>query len=786
MSTIQLPGLSTGIDTSQLIAQLMAVERRSLNLYTERQKTWEERKDTLNTLETKLSNLQNSIRALSDADELRAFSAASSDSDIVTAEASYNAFEGNHTVVVNQLATSERWVHTTGLEYAEDYVGEGTFIYSYNNKETSITTTDTTTLEELVGLINNDANNPGITASLLYYNNAYHLVLNGNDAGTDYRISVNSSSTHVLEAGSEFTFSGDNATLNTKITDLDQFGENTLTGGEVIEITGTDHNGNAITQVNLSVTGNTKLSHLIDEINDAFDGIAKATLENGKIVLTDKASGESSLSINLSYNANGSAATLSLPTMAVKTEGGSTTSSLANFSSSDFTQTQAAQNSLIKVDGFPTGSSVSEVQTMSRSTPPTSGTYMLTYEGQTTAEIAYNATAAEIQAALEALSTVNSGDITVAASANGLADGDVSFTFADTLGDVSMISINDSNLSPEGSSATITETTKGVPSYISRSSNTIDDVIHGVTLHLHDTTDESGEEITLTRDIESVKTKMNAFVQAYNLAVNFIKENTSYDENTKVAGILMGDYTVTSIKSGIRTPLIAQTNGFIEDIDSFLMPGQIGLEIDKDGLLALDTNVFDEAIAEDYMSVLSLIGADKTGSSNSNTIEYYGASSKYTTAGSYDVEVTVSGGTITSARIKLAGESTYRDMTVSGNIITGVSTFDDNGDPIYPENGLQLSVDLGHDGTFNASVRVKQGFTGALGDTLEKILKTTSGSIQIDQEYVKDQIESLQDRIELEEYRLDKKEKHLTERFSRLERTLTLLQNQMSALGLSS
>ncbi|MEJ2647032.1 MAG: flagellar cap protein FliD N-terminal domain-containing protein [Sedimentisphaerales bacterium] len=221
MATIQLPGLSTGINTTDLISQLMAVERRSLNLYTQRKETWEEKKDKLGTLETRLSNLRSSIRALSDGDALRAFSVASSDSDVVSAEASYNAFEGNHTVVVNQLANSDRWVHTAGLEYAEDYVGEGTFIYSYNNKETSITTTDATTLEDLVGLINNDANNPGVTAGLLYYNNAYHLVLNGNDAGTDYRISVNSSSTRVLEAGSELTASGDNATLSTSIIDLE-------------------------------------------------------------------------------------------------------------------------------------------------------------------------------------------------------------------------------------------------------------------------------------------------------------------------------------------------------------------------------------------------------------------------------------------------------------------------------------------------------------------------------------------------------------------------------------
>jgi len=786
MSTVNLTGLLTGIDTSEIIKQLIQAEGKTLDMYEKRLETWEERKENLSTLETKITNLQNSVEALSDANELRAFSTSSSDTDVLTAESSYNAYEGNHTVVIHQLANAERWVQTAGLEYAEDYVGEGTFIYSYNHQETIITTTESTTLEDLIGLINNDANNPGVTASLLYYNNAYHLVLNGNDAGTDYRITINESSTEVWQANSEFTVSNDNATLSTKIQDLDQFGSSPLEGDEVIEITGTDHNGNVIAQVNLSITSNTKLSHLIAEINDAFDGIAKATLENGKIVLTDKSAGTSGLSINLKYNANGSAATLTVPTMQFSAEGGASTANLDSFAFSDFTQTQAAQDSMIKVDGFPSASAVSEVQTMDRSPSPESGTYTLTYEGQTTEAIVYNASASEIKAALEALSTISVGDITVEGGTYGLADGAVTFTFADTLGDVSMIVVDGGSLEPSGSSVTMTETTKGVPAYISRSSNTIDDVIHGVTLHLHDTTDESGEQITLTRNIEAVKEKLEAFVKDYNLVVDYIKKTTGYDESDKTAGSLMGDYTVTSIRSQLRTPLISQTSGFIIDIDSFLMPGQIGLELDSDGLLSLDSNVFDEAIAEDYMGVLAIIGADKTGSSSSNTVEFYGASSKYTTAGTYDVQVEVSGGAITSAKIKLSSESTYRDATYSGNIITGDSTFDDNGYAVNPENGLQLSVDLGNNGTFTATVRVKQGFTGAMEDALDRMLKATIGSIDIDQEYVSDQIENIEDKIEREEERLERKEEQLTARYARLEKTLALLQNQMAALGLSS
>lgn len=55
----------------------------------------------------------------------------------------------------------------------------------------------------------------------------------------------------------------------------------------------------------------------------------------------------------------------------------------------------------------------SEVQTVTVTGSPTGGTYTLTFSGQTTAGIPYNATAAQVKSALEALSNVNVGDVTV-------------------------------------------------------------------------------------------------------------------------------------------------------------------------------------------------------------------------------------------------------------------------------------------------------------------------------------------------------------------------------------
>lgn len=55
-----------------------------------------------------------------------------------------------------------------------------------------------------------------------------------------------------------------------------------------------------------------------------------------------------------------------------------------------------------------------EVQTITITGTPTGGTYTLTFSGQTTAAIAYNAAAADVQSALEALSNIGVGDVTAA------------------------------------------------------------------------------------------------------------------------------------------------------------------------------------------------------------------------------------------------------------------------------------------------------------------------------------------------------------------------------------
>jgi hypothetical protein len=61
----------------------------------------------------------------------------------------------------------------------------------------------------------------------------------------------------------------------------------------------------------------------------------------------------------------------------------------------------------------PYAGATNEGQTVTITGTPTGGTFTLTWQGETTAAIAYNATAAAVEAALEALSAVNAGDVAV-------------------------------------------------------------------------------------------------------------------------------------------------------------------------------------------------------------------------------------------------------------------------------------------------------------------------------------------------------------------------------------
>lgn len=113
------------------------------------------------------------------------------------------------------------------------------------------------------------------------------------------------------------------------------------------------------------------------------------------------------------------------------------------------------------VTGAPSAGT-SEVQTVATTGIPTGGTFKLSFKGQQTAAIAYNADATAVDTALEALSTIGSGNVTCG---GGPLPTGVTVTFAGALAGraVPLLTLTDNSLTGGSSpTVTITETTPGV------------------------------------------------------------------------------------------------------------------------------------------------------------------------------------------------------------------------------------------------------------------------------------------------------------------------------------
>ena len=313
----------------------------------------------------------------------------------------------------------------------------------------------------------------------------------------------------------------------------------------------------------------------------------------------------------------------------------------------------------------------------------------------------------------------------------------------------------------------------GYPSgaWISRSGNTLDDVLAGVTLHLQEAGD-TAVRISLTRNTDSVKEKLKDLVSAYNAVVSYAQEKTAYSAATRKGEVLMGEFAVTAALHDIRMPFAEPATGFVDGQDPLRLAGQIGLSVNQAGQLELDEDKLDEALTDNYLGTLAVIGAKNTGSSSSDTLKFYGATDA-TTAGVYDVRAVFDGGALVSAQIKLhsEGDAAWRSAAIDGNLIIGAAG--------NPEHNLQVTATYSGSGTQTAEVRVRQGVAGNLYNRIEDMLDKT---IDLAKGRYETSVKQTQKQIDTENSRLAQYEERLTAQYARLEQQLTLLSAQRSAL----
>ena len=137
---------------------------------------------------------------------------------------------------------------------------------------------------------------------------------------------------------------------------------------------------------------------------------------------------------------------------------------------------------------------------------------------------------------------------------------------------------------------------------ISSSSNQLDGVIQGVTIDLLSTSDDP-VEISITEDTESIETKIQEFVDAFNAAIEQIDFQTRYDQETEAKGTLLGDGTIIGLRNSMFSTLQRQNDGFTA---AFSRLSEVGIKIGDGATLEFDSEKFRDAYAEDPEAVEDL------------------------------------------------------------------------------------------------------------------------------------------------------------------------------------
>ena len=142
---------------------------------------------------------------------------------------------------------------------------------------------------------------------------------------------------------------------------------------------------------------------------------------------------------------------------------------------------------------------------------------------------------------------------------------------------------------------------------ITRSSNAINDVIDGVTLNLKATT-ASAAQIDLSRETTGIKDNLKALVSAYNEFNSNL--NVLGDRKSEVeiyGGALAGDNLLQQVRTQVRSMLTGNSSTASGSIQA---ARNVGLSIDRNGVLQLDEAKLDQALQNNFSDVVTMFTAN--------------------------------------------------------------------------------------------------------------------------------------------------------------------------------
>ncbi|MFP5239253.1 MAG: flagellar filament capping protein FliD [Acidobacteriota bacterium] len=310
--------------------------------------------------------------------------------------------------------------------------------------------------------------------------------------------------------------------------------------------------------------------------------------------------------------------------------------------------------------------------------------------------------------------------------------------------------------------------------YITRPTNTISDVVAGLTLSLK----SSGSGlITVDTDIDSVVENVKTFVSQVNKVRSMIRELTRVDSTTKQASILTGNYGLQICDSIMKNITAADGVGFSYLTDKYTSLSPLGLSTDAvegsntEGLIMLDEAMLRSQLASNANAVGLIFAGTYVGDTDSSDISYNSYISGLTKAGNYKVSYTMAGGKVTAATI--GGHPATFDPVK--NTITGKAG--------TPEAGMVVQVNNNTDGSYTHTVNLRLGKAPELVDELADLTNADTGPLNILQKNYVTISDNIQKKIDYENKRISAYAQSLKNKFSKLDALLGTYNQQQTSLA---
>jgi len=200
---------------------------------------------------------------------------------------------------------------------------------------------------------------------------------------------------------------------------------------------------------------------------------------------------------------------------------------------------------------------------------------------------------------------INKQNVGVTASVINDANGSRLALVSNTSGSTGNITISNNstglNFHSAVSGANASLTVDGVP--ISSASNTVSTAIPGVTLNLVGADSGVTVGLTLSPDANQATSAINQFVSAWNKVIQDLNGQFDVSSNGTGGGPLEADNTLRSVQDQLLSSITASVAGN----NGFVNLATIGVNMNQDGTLSVDSGVLSNALSNDFSSVQNLL-----------------------------------------------------------------------------------------------------------------------------------------------------------------------------------